>query len=348
MGCDFFYLCAAGNPGSGIRTLLTASLTLYYIFQVSSFYLIFLFFDYLTFKDLHRIKIAAWISAGIMIFHLILLGLNLRFGFSFYLSPDNRLVHGSHYFVRYILSYLPLLFLAYDLITGYRNFWKSQVYMILFFFVLTNIGATLDLIFQSSTLIWPCVTSALLYAYFFIVRTDSRIDSLTGLGNRYSFNEYIDNLSRQNTRRSYSIVMIDVDHLKQINDTLGHLEGDNALRDLALIINSCIRHTDFAARYGGDEFILAAKAEYDIEKLMERIKAAIDNQNEKNFRPYKIQISYGFDVFTTHSDQLIEEFLAHVDSLMYQNKAEHRRKTDKLEAESAAPDTNLVEPDKPR
>ncbi|GHU99181.1 hypothetical protein FACS189483_08140 [Spirochaetia bacterium] len=348
MGCDFLYLCAAGKPGTGNRNLLYASLTIYYIFQIPSFYLIFLFFDYLVFKDLRRIKLAAWISAGIIAAHLILLGLNLVFGFYFYLSPDNRLVHGSHYLIRYIISYFPILFLVYDLIAGSKNLRKNQVFVPIFFIILTNTGSTLDIILQSGTLIWPCFSAALLYVYFFIVRTDSKIDTLTGIGNRYSLNEYIDSLSRQNTRQAYSIVMIDVDHFKRINDTLGHLEGDNALRDLAAIIKGCVRRTDFAARYGGDEFVLATKAEFDIEKLMERIQGAIDNQNEKNIRPYKIEISYGLDVFTTNSGQSIQDFLAHIDYLMYKDKTEHRRKTDILEAESTAPDTRLAEPDTPQ
>jgi GGDEF domain-containing protein len=58
---------------------------------------------------------------------------------------------------------------------------------------------------------------------------------------------------------------------------------------------------------------------------MNRIQAAIDNQNAQGTRPYKIQISYGYDVFTTKSGQSMEQFLAHIDTLMYQNKAARRR-----------------------
>jgi diguanylate cyclase (GGDEF)-like protein len=117
-----------------------------------------------------------------------------------------------------------------------------------------------------------------------------------------------------------------MDHFKAINDTLGHLEGDNALRDMAAIIKSCLRSNDFAARYGGDEFVLAVRAESNINRIMERIQAAIDNQNAKNLRPYKIEISHGVGLFITHGDQSIEDFLDHVDKLMYKNKAEHRRR----------------------
>ncbi|MDR1507746.1 MAG: GGDEF domain-containing protein [Treponema sp.] len=185
------------------------------------------------------------------------------------------------------------------------------------------------------------------------MQTDSKIDALTGLGNRYSFNEFISKLSsdnrggihlprrlkrrnpeppvfkRKKPAESYSIAMIDMDHFKEINDTLGHLEGDNALRDMAGIIRNCARHSDFAARYGGDEFILAARAEYDITSLLGRIQSAIDELNAKNIRPYKLQISYGYDVYTMNSGASITDFLKHVDSLMYKHKNERRRSSDR-------------------
>jgi diguanylate cyclase (GGDEF)-like protein len=192
--------------------------------------------------------------------------------------------------------------------------------------LLTGAGATLDVVFKSGSLAWPCFSAAILYIYFFIIQSDSKIDSLTGIGNRYSFNEFINKLSRQNMKEDYAIVMIDLDRFKEINDTLGHLEGDNALRDMATIIKGCIRHSDFAARYGGDEFVLAAKAEHDIQRLMNRIQEAIDLQNEKRQRPYQIYMSYGYDVFTTNAGQSIQDFLAHIDALMYRQKESHRKR----------------------
>jgi PleD family two-component response regulator len=75
--------------------------------------------------------------------------------------------------------------------------------------------------------------------------------------------------------------------------------------------------------------VLAAREEHDIERVMERIQNSINIQNEKKVRPYCIQISYGYDVFTPNSGQSIEAFLQHIDTLMYKHKAEKRRSTDK-------------------
>jgi diguanylate cyclase (GGDEF)-like protein len=261
----------------------------------------------------------------ILAFNLLLLLFNLKYHFYFYISGDNYFIQGKYYAIRLVISYAVILIGVIDLFRSKHVLRKSQVGLIVFFSLLTGLGAAMDYVFTSLNLVWPCLTGALLYFYFFIVQSDLKIDSLTGLGNRYSFNEFISQLVRGNAKKSYHIVIIDMDGMKNINDTLGHLEGDKALRDIAAIMKGVIRHSDFIARYGGDEFILAVRAEYDIEKLLERIQMAITLQNEKNIRPYKLKISYGCAIFTTNSGQSIEVFLRHVDGLMYQQKTTRRK-----------------------
>lgn len=86
----------------------------------------------------------------------------------------------------------------------------------------------------------------------------SQIDALTGLYNRGQLHPTLEQ-EVQRTRRSgrgFCVVMVDLDGLKAINDSLGHLRGDDVLRGLGRVIRSCIRAVDSAYRYGGDEFIV--------------------------------------------------------------------------------------------
>jgi diguanylate cyclase (GGDEF)-like protein len=326
MAGDFFYYLIEGSPGTGRQNLLYIILTLYYVFQIAGFFYIFIFVDYLTFKSMERTRRIKRIVLSIMAFHVLILLINLREHFYFYFSAgDNILVYGDKYFIRLIFSCSPAVIALVDIFLFKENI-KRQFPLFFIFITIFGGGSVLDIFLgRNGALIWPCYAAALLYAYFFIIRSDSNIDSLTGIGNRYAFNEFIDKLSRQNSKESWSVVMIDLDRFKQINDTLGHLEGDNALRDMAAIIKGCIRHSDFAARYGGDEFIIAASAEYDIKKLMARIQLAIDVQNEKHSRPYQIEMSYGYDVYTTGQNQSITDFMTRIDQLMYQHKEARRR-----------------------
>jgi diguanylate cyclase (GGDEF)-like protein len=318
--CDFVIFLLEGTPGEKIRTLIIAASTGYFFFQIAAYYFIFAFIDYLSYKDIDRTWIVLRIILGITVMHVFLLALNIPSGFYFYVSEDNLYHHGSQYFIRMILSYLPALFAIIEIFVSFKKIKKYQSILVFFFLIFAGTGSTLDILFNTGSLIWPCLTAGYLYSYFFIIVSDSRIDSLTGLGNRFSFNEFIEKLSKLAVKESRSVVMIDMDHFKEINDTLGHLEGDNALRDMAAIIKGSVRHSDFAARYGGDEFNLAARAEFDIQKLMERIQESIDNQNKKNYRPYKLAMSYGCDVYTTNSGQHINDFLKHIDDLMYKEK----------------------------
>ena len=87
----------------------------------------------------------------------------------------------------------------------------------------------------------------------------TRIDGLTGLGNRRYFDEYLaaEWKRNQRTRNPLSVLMIDVDHFKRYNDGYGHLAGDEVLKQVAGVIQSgACRATDLAARFGGEEFVV--------------------------------------------------------------------------------------------
>jgi diguanylate cyclase (GGDEF)-like protein len=329
MAGDFAYLLLAGLPGKTVNILLYVIGFTFYFFQVLSYYCIVIFIDYMVFKDRKRAGTITLMVYGITIIHALVLALNLRYHFYFYISAENNIfTRGDKYYIRLLFSYFPALFAVWDFIICRTVFKKSFLFMLILFLIFPLAGSSIDLIFGSVKLIWPCLTAALLYAYFFIIKSDTRLDSLTGIGNRFSFNEFTDKLSRRVSGESWAIVMIDMDNFKRINDTLGHQEGDKALQDMAAIIKKCVRSSDFAARYGGDEFVLAARTENDIEVLMRRIQEGIEQHNAKQIRPFKLAISYGYDVYTADGSRKIEEFLTHIDSLMYKHKAERRRSSD--------------------
>jgi diguanylate cyclase (GGDEF)-like protein len=339
---DFVFYLVLGIPGKTFHNVLYVAILGYYFFQNLAFYYSFLFLDFIFTKNQRRtaaFRIIVWI---ITVLHCFVLFLNHKWQFYFTITGDNLLSYGDYYFVRMVISYLPVVLLGLDILLFFKNIKTNPVTLILCLFILTGVSSTIDLLFKTTSLIWPCFAGALLYAYFFVIQTDSKIDALTGLGNRNSFNEFVSKLSagrlkhseqrfpgRKSTAASYSVAMLDMDHFKMINDTMGHLEGDNALRDMAGIIKSCVRSGDFAARYGGDEFVLATREENGITPLLERIQTAINDLNAKNTRPYKLQISYGHDVYNANSGTPITDFLKHIDGLMYKHKNERRRSSDK-------------------
>jgi diguanylate cyclase (GGDEF)-like protein len=88
--------------------------------------------------------------------------------------------------------------------------------------------------------------------------TEVRTDPLTGVSNRRALDETLNNMFAMKSRyqTSFSLIIVDVDHFKQVNDRQGHLYGDNVLREVAQHLDDCVRETDLVARFGGEEFVL--------------------------------------------------------------------------------------------
>jgi diguanylate cyclase (GGDEF)-like protein len=180
----------------------------------------------------------------------------------------------------------------------------------------------------------------MLYIYLFIVRRDSRQDALTGIGNRFSFNEFVDKMTRLEGKRGvapeeYAIVMFDLDGFKEINDTLGHSVGDQALQDMAEILRNNIRDGDMPVRWGGDEFVVVCRNISDTSVIIRRIQEALDRFNDRKIRPYRLQTSYGAGVYiaggAANGGLPIQEFMESIDTRMYSYKYEHSEKRKKSE-----------------
>lgn len=109
----------------------------------------------------------------------------------------------------------------------------------------------------------------------------SRTDKLTQLSNRGNFDEVLSDEFERSRRRRFplSVLLIDVDYFKQINDTFGHPTGDEILREVAKVIGDSVRPTDTAARYGGEEFavVLPNAGEEEALVVAERIRRAIEH-----------------------------------------------------------------------
>jgi len=182
--------------------------------------------------------------------------------------------------------------------------------------------------FSEYRIIWPVIAALLLFIYLFVILKENKTDYLTGLDNRYSFFEFVHRFSRNKNGKSLIIAMIDIFNFKSINETYGNLEGDNALRNMANIIKSCSRKSDFTARYGGDEFVLAVKTETGIDDFLDKINENLNLYNKNNRKPYEIKIIYGFDAYSSDDNRRIDDFLNHINNLMHMNTEIKRRAGD--------------------
>jgi diguanylate cyclase (GGDEF)-like protein/PAS domain S-box-containing protein len=156
----------------------------------------------------------------------------------------------------------------------------------------------------------------------------SLVDELTGLYNRRGFLA----VSEQSlaeirlNEKIPAIVYADLDGLKEINDSLGHHEGDRALSKAAEILKDSFRSSDIVARIGGDEFVVLAALAHDesAETLSQRLQENFDAINASKVRPYNLAVSVGIAHFDDEQNHSIEELMAQADRAMYDDKRRKR------------------------
>ena len=149
------------------------------------------------------------------------------------------------------------------------------------------------------------------------------VDELTGLPNRRAFITLSEQRLKLAIRMERDVLMIfiDVDHLKYINDTYGHLAGDRALIDTARVLKESCREADIIARLGGDEFVALMTVESDqtAELVCERIQARVEAHNLETPRGHPLSLSVGA-TRTKSEGTMLADLLAQADTALYEQK----------------------------
>ena len=161
------------------------------------------------------------------------------------------------------------------------------------------------------------------------LQTLSLNDDLTGLNNRRGFLMLAEQQLKhaRRTEASFLLLFVDLDRLKFINDTIGHSEGNRAIREVADVLRACFRHSDILGRIGGDEFaVLAISANAQDEPAVRgRLMDAVDRLNTAPDRAYSLGISVGIVAGPPDGDTTIEALLEHADGRMYREKSDRKR-----------------------
>jgi len=160
------------------------------------------------------------------------------------------------------------------------------------------------------------------------LRTASMTDELTGLLNRRGFLTFARKqwgIADRN-QRNFSVLYLDLDEMKKINDEFGHRGGDQALIDISDVLKKTFRASDLIARIGGDEFtvLITESRGSSIENTVARhIEDNLRIHNEQTEKGYKLSVSMGIVHYDPLQPCSIEELLDRADALMYEHK-QHR------------------------
>lgn len=157
------------------------------------------------------------------------------------------------------------------------------------------------------------------------IRSESIRDDLTKLYNRRGFlmlaKQQLKIVHRH--KRLASLVFIDLDNLKEINDNLGHQYGDLAIIEVASVLKELFRDSDIIGRMGGDEFAVFAigVSKETAELLAGRLANRLEEKNSRHGRLFDLSVSVGIAPYNTEKEYNVVELLSLADTLMYQHKS---------------------------
>jgi diguanylate cyclase (GGDEF)-like protein len=154
----------------------------------------------------------------------------------------------------------------------------------------------------------------------------ARTDALTGISNRYHIEECVERELEALARyeRPLCIILFDIDHFKQINDTLGHEAGDQVLQRLSKEVKACLRLSDQFGRWGGEEFLILAVNTpiRDGVLLAERLREHIAQLAFDGLK----QVTVSMGVAAGRSGESVKSLVARADTAMYEAKQSGRNR----------------------
>lgn len=258
-----------------------------------------------------------------IVFNLVTVAIvivNFFSGILFTVNDENIYSRGPA--VLWVTALNAVLYIGYlPSLRKYRKFISGRIYeLILALGGLPFLGAAIQLAFYGTPMIWPMMALVALAAHFLVEKEEIRRDSLTGLLSRMQMEVRAQFLIER--RQPFSLILLDIDRFKSINDTYGHDEGDRALCVIANMLHKSIKQIDSAYRYAGDEFILiieSDKAEA-ADRVVERLKSNLDKYNQAGQKRYALSFSYGIVFYDANLTASVFSLFSEADRLMYVNK----------------------------
>ena len=253
-------------------------------------------------------------------------------GWIFSLNAQNRLEEGPLYTFMLIATSLYLIavicFAGYNMFTAKTMAKRKSSGALLLSVVVIIAFVVIDDMIDKATVLPVAVFAVILVIFIALLESNINSDVLTGMNNRRKADDYLlDQLAGVSDERPLYLYMCDLNSFKSINDIYGHTEGDEALRICGSVLKKTIaRYNGFAARFGGDEFLLVWQPgrKADPEMLVEDIHCSMEEQSRELNKPYSLTISVGFAECTDRRESL-PSCIKRADEMLYRRKEEFYR-----------------------
>lgn len=247
------------------------------------------------------------------------------YGYIFYIDPNNLYSRGDYFFVFIIAYIINLLLLLISTLETGKNYNYPIMWKLLALSLFTLLGTSIQLVFPLAYSSWHCVTLSLLLYFLLMSEFDSSFDALTGLYNRAAFDKAIKQKA-ESRANAFSVIILDINDFKNVNDTYGHDYGDNIIKLVAAIIQKSFNKQYTCYRFGGDEFSVIS-SETDQEKIEHQLRNMTSNLEAMREKDYPLPtVSYGFSIFRGGGKPDFRKIFKDADDQMYHYKKIHKAK----------------------
>lgn len=294
--------------------------TLTYSLSISPVLLFFMYFDSRIHLSQSQLRARRGLYGLVLVSYLGVAIGNIWTDFLFTIDALNQYARQSGMAILSVIGSLLVVFYMVSIRKELRSIEGRLVSLMIAFSLLPIVGVLVQINFSEVPAIYTLMSLLILYAYLLIEREDALRDTLTNLATRGQFEQHLRLLIRG--KQIFTIMMLDMNDFKQINDQFGHDEGDQALIIVADLLQRVTKRSDYICRYGGDEFMALIKAESEAvgDQVKERLVQAVADFNAKGVKPYTISMSFGI-LYVDGRDTYEEiHILAEVDRRMYVDK----------------------------
>lgn len=324
---DTFYVLFTCGVLPGNDALRLAMKELYFLSTVTLCYFWFLYFELLQESSFIKQRRLGWVCTILLWVMIALLIVNIPTGIFFYIDKSGTYCRGTLFVLQYIIAYSYIIAASAHALIRYirkdASLGRSAHLAPILFPIAPAAAGIIQFAFPQYPV--ACVVLALCTLIMYLNWTDEMIsiDPLTKLNNRkylkYVYEQWQKNGSEE---APMFLLLIDANKFKGINDTYGHVQGDNALKRIAEAMRlSChrIQKKTSVTRYGGDEFVILVEAEEAVAlELKTSINRNLAELNEKSDVPCPVTVSIG--IARASKDKNLKALITDADEGLYQEK----------------------------
>ena len=273
----------------------------------------------------HIIKIPVLIVSVMLI-------VNALYNNFFIVDECNLLIATKYFDILYFTIVINVFILFITLIINRKKFLKIDYNIVLTLEGNMLFAIIIDIVAPNLDIIWPIVAFNLTVILIGLRSRMVAFDNLTHAYIRETFEKEVENkIAKSNKDKLFSLMFIDLDEFKSINDTFGHSEGDYVLRKFVKLLYEALGPKVKVVRYGGDEFvvyldIIDAK---ELNQNVAQIAKVVNDYNEKSGKKYNIKYSLSSGIYTNKYPSFAK-FLRKLDNEMYKRKKAKKERYDRI------------------